>query len=209
MLFRIGRIHPSLGTIEHPLLSLNKALLLVCDLKTIRRFIDNIEVVPCQSENLEMGCCWMWTGKNNNNYGIFYGTLRHSEGRKKYLAHRLSYLLFHGSHPVNQVGHLCNFRPCVNPAHLEDVTASVNIAEMMRRRTKQGKYGSPADQQSLFVPQNASPLKIPLPKPVMRRRADYFWIPRPVRDSLKNQPELFPETEVTSNTNEIRPLDRG
>lgn len=67
--------------------------------------------------------CWLWTASTvNNGYGRF------RIGGESRLAHRVSYELHVGPIPEGlQLDHLCRVRDCVNPAHLEPVTASVNI----------------------------------------------------------------------------------
>lgn len=66
--------------------------------------------------------CWLWCGAvSGNGYGVFW-----LDGLNA-LAHRASYLLLVGPIPEGlQIDHLCRVRRCVNPAHLEPVTASVN-----------------------------------------------------------------------------------
>jgi hypothetical protein len=67
--------------------------------------------------------CWNWTGTLNIGYGQFY-----CEG-KKWLTHRLSYMLSTGELPPKNLvtDHLCRNRRCVNPEHLEPVTVKENI----------------------------------------------------------------------------------
>lgn len=65
--------------------------------------------------------CWLWTGfVEPSGYGrMTYG------GQQ--LAHRISYEHFVGPIPAGlQLDHLCRVRNCVNPEHLEPVTAREN-----------------------------------------------------------------------------------
>lgn len=71
--------------------------------------------------------CWIWQlSLDRDGYGYFR---RHS--RQWVSAHRWYFEEAHGSIPPGlQVDHLCRVRNCVNPAHMELVTA----AENTRRR---------------------------------------------------------------------------
>ena len=66
--------------------------------------------------------CWLWqAGKTWGGYGRF-----RLNGADRY-AHRVSYETFVGQIPdALEIDHLCRVRACVNPAHLETVTRSVN-----------------------------------------------------------------------------------
>lgn len=68
--------------------------------------------------------CWLWTGAVDKGSG--YARFRmHSNTR---LGHRVAYVHYVG--PVQEgleLDHLCRVRRCVNPAHLEPVTHSVNL----------------------------------------------------------------------------------
>jgi len=70
--------------------------------------------------------CWEWTGSRvPHGYGLFWPYGR--AGGKQY-AHRFSYEHFVGPIPDgHQVDHLCKNAWCVNPAHLEPVTALTNM----------------------------------------------------------------------------------
>lgn len=72
---------------------------------------------------LKSNGCWEWiAGKDSKGYGCFWLDCWMQP------AHRVSYLLAHGSIPEGMdIDHLCMNRACVNPAHLEAVTHYVNI----------------------------------------------------------------------------------
>jgi len=59
--------------------------------------------------------CWPWTaGTDRYGYGKFAVTI---DGRRRFLpAHRVVYLLAHGSLPFFDVLHTCDCRTCCNPA---------------------------------------------------------------------------------------------
>lgn len=82
-------------------------------------FFDKVEVD-------ERGC-WLWrTSRNSSGYGVFVG------GEN---AHRVAYRWFVGDIPeAFVIDHLCRVRSCVNPAHLEAVTQSVNLLRGNRAR---------------------------------------------------------------------------
>lgn len=69
------------------------------------------------------GCCWSWTAAlRGDGYPTFW-----SNGRQVG-AHRLSYEMEHGPIPSGmQIDHRCSNRACVNPDHLEPVTADENL----------------------------------------------------------------------------------
>jgi hypothetical protein len=68
--------------------------------------------------------CWLWTGAvMRNGYGAF-----HVPAMGTGLAHRVAYILFNGEIPSDlQIDHRCRVRHCVNPDHLEPVTAAENL----------------------------------------------------------------------------------
>lgn len=70
------------------------------------------------------GDCWLWLGYvRSDGYGQCYTR----EGNR--LAHRVAYMLDgRDLDPALTLDHLCRRRSCVNPNHLEQVTAEVNTA---------------------------------------------------------------------------------
>ncbi len=80
--------------------------------------------------------CWQWRGYvAPNGYGQF---IAHSDEKSKVRrtlwAHRAAFVLMRG--PIGDdlyLDHLCRNRGCVNPAHLEPVSARENL---LRGRTK-------------------------------------------------------------------------
>ncbi len=73
--------------------------------------------------------CTLWTGCTLGGYGYF----RFRE--KVWRAHRFAYLLAHGELDKDLViHHACFQKRCVNPEHLEQVTAAENKRRRTRRR---------------------------------------------------------------------------
>lgn len=66
--------------------------------------------------------CWEWDGTLSvEGYGVF------RENYRQIKAHRWTYEQFVGPIPDGlTIDHLCRNRRCVNPAHLEPVTAGEN-----------------------------------------------------------------------------------
>lgn len=100
--------------------------------------------------------CLEWVGSTNENgYGqIIYG------GKMK-KAHRIAYELLVGEIPNKlQLDHLCRKRNCVNPDHLEPVTASENNKRGLNPRLAAErqlikthcKKGHAYDTQNTYVP---------------------------------------------------------
>ncbi len=89
-----------------------------------------IQLELCPQPELP-GFCWGWTGALNSKG---YGSVAH-QGRV-WSSHRLSFTLLIGEVPSElQIDHLCLNKRCCNPAHLEAVTALVNV-----RRARQDHF---------------------------------------------------------------------
>jgi hypothetical protein len=72
---------------------------------------------------IEVGDCWQWIGHvRRDGYGdVWFG------GRTR-MVHRLVYqLLVRPLSVIEQLDHLCRNRACVNPDHLDVVSARTNI----------------------------------------------------------------------------------
>jgi hypothetical protein len=66
--------------------------------------------------------CWQWLGSQHKGYGRF------RVNGCEWPAHRWAYELTHRPIPDGlQIDHLCRNRACVNPAHMELVTARENV----------------------------------------------------------------------------------
>lgn len=84
------------------------------------KFWKHVEVLP--------DGCWEWSGsRNNRGYGQVRLGGRPENGGYLWLAHRYAYSWLVGIIPsCLEVDHLCRNRACVNPDHMEVVTAQEN-----------------------------------------------------------------------------------
>jgi len=84
----------------------------------IERFLEKI--------NVANSGCWEWTGAKCRGYGV----IQISSKSKK--AHRFIYAYYYDELSSDlTIDHLCRNRVCVNPLHLEQVTARLNILRDM------------------------------------------------------------------------------
>ena len=92
------------------------------------RRLSPIERMLLRSAVTESGC-WELSGVTTSGYGIVGVGSR----QDRVYAHRLSYETFVGPIPDGlQIDHLCRRRHCVNPNHLEPVTAKENRRRAMK-----------------------------------------------------------------------------
>lgn len=73
--------------------------------------------------------CW-FTDRHRNHHGYVAIAIRARDNGKRYwLAHRLTYETFIADVPDGfELDHLCRNRWCINPTHLEAVTAKENVS---------------------------------------------------------------------------------
>lgn len=114
--------------------------------------------------------CWRWLGAQwNNGYGLWKIGSRVDASRRSIQAHRYALILTLGSVPDDlQVDHICHnadlscrggascpHRMCVNPAHLEAVSRSVNLKRGRSRNREKVtcKAGHPLSGTNLYLSQ--------------------------------------------------------
>jgi len=103
------------------------------------------------------GACWLWLGHINPNG---YAQWKIEKTSKAELVHRIAYRLMHGEiDNTLQLDHLCKIRHCVNPDHLEQVTAKENNARSTsptaRNRLKTHcKHGHAFDEANTHIRPN-------------------------------------------------------
>lgn len=112
----------------------------------LKRHRNTIEKLLGRCEQVTESGCWIFLGSLRRGYAVvrFQG--------KGASVHRLFYEHFVGPIPEGlQIDHLCRVRCCVNPAHLEPVTAQINSHRSnsftgLRARQTACKYGHPLER---------------------------------------------------------------
>ena len=96
--------------------------------------------------------CWIWEGEMTaDGYGRFTATRAHV--RRRVRAHRQMYELLVGSIPDGlTLDHLCKTTTCVNPSHLEPVTAEENARRVFAGRDfTHCPHGHPYDAENTTI----------------------------------------------------------
>jgi HNH endonuclease len=97
--------------------------------------------------------CWEWTASLlSTGYGQFRSGGR---GSKMYKAHRYAYEAYIGPIPDGlQLDHLCRNSRCVNPHHLEPVTALENTARSELTAAYKNRAKTHCPQGHEYTPEN-------------------------------------------------------
>ena len=131
-----------------------------------QKFIEKVSKTPN---------CWIWKGAMRGGE-CEYGNIRF--GKKRKLAHRLSWEIYYGKIPKGKlILHKCDNPRCVNPKHLFMGTQLDNVKDRVRKnRSAIGKnHGFYLHPESIARGENASHTKLTT-KQVLEIRRKY--IPR-------------------------------
>lgn len=109
---------------------------------------------PLPSWRPKLGYCWIWNAaRDKDGYGRF--TIKKG---LMVMAHRFSFEIAYGPIDRNlQIDHLCRVRECVNPWHMELVTASINTlrgfnqASLNKQKTH-CKWGHELTTENVYNP---------------------------------------------------------
>lgn len=101
--------------------------------------------------------CWVWQRQSKEGYAV--GRI----GRKSVQMHRVALEAKHGASLGTQAAHhVCANTLCVNPEHLQPVTAAQNTAEMLARSAYLARIRDLEDALAFLDPNNALLQHIPL-----------------------------------------------
>ena len=98
------------------------------------------------------GDCWEWMGAaSSNGYGNFY--LGGGRGEPRYIrAHRMAWRLLVGPLPNDvHLDHRCLNLRCVNPDHVEPVSASTNLWRRWLSKRTHCPQGHPMTSANTYV----------------------------------------------------------
>lgn len=89
----------------------------------------------CSRIIVDPGGCWIYQGTlSDDGYGVVHFGAHGAQPRTSTTAIRVAYELWKGQIPEGfEPDHLCYYRPCINPDHLELVTRAEN---MLRSRAR-------------------------------------------------------------------------
>lgn len=118
------------------------------DEKTLKRFwvkVNKNGTVPAHRPDL--GKCWVWDAAvNRAGYGWF------KYGNRPHLAHRVSWLIQHGSFSENEVLHRCDNPACVRVSHLFEGTQADNVRDMVAKGRHVSGHGARVSKALRAVP---------------------------------------------------------
>jgi len=94
--------------------------------------------------------CWAWRGRTVRGYGVFAAWMTEQRASQTWRAHRFSFAVMIGSIPEGLVlGHLCNTKHCVNPAHLELVTTQENSRRAFARSVQLQRTATSVEEETV------------------------------------------------------------